>query len=121
MRCPPLVPTTSSIRARISSASRGSSSRGNARTSADDLRALLTDYESDRGRPHGALLFSCLGRGLHLYGKPDHDSGLFRYCLGDVPLGGFFCNGEIGPVHGTTFLHGYTSAFGLFGPRHDRR
>ena len=38
--------------------------------------------------------------------------------LGDVPLGGFFCNGEIGPVHGTTFLHGYTSAFGLFRPRH---
>ena len=34
--------------------------------------------------------------------------------LGPAPLGGFFCNGEIGPVGGTTFLHGYTSAFAIF-------
>jgi small ligand-binding sensory domain FIST len=34
-----------------------------------------------------------------------------------VPLGGFFCNGEIGPVERHAFLHGYTSAFGLFRPR----
>ena len=34
--------------------------------------------------------------------------------IGNTPLGGFFCNGEIGPVAGTTHLHGYTSAFGLF-------
>jgi small ligand-binding sensory domain FIST len=39
---------------------------------------------------------------------------MFRARLGPVPLGGFFCNGEIGPVGGITFLHGYTSAFGLF-------
>ena len=64
--------------------------------------------------PRGALLFSCLGRGQFLYGEPDHDTDAFRSHLGDVPLGGFFCNGEIGPVHGTTFLHGYTSAFGVF-------
>jgi len=42
---------------------------------------------------------------------------VFRAALGDVALGGFFCNGEIGPVQGRTFLHGYTSAFGLFRPR----
>ena len=41
----------------------------------------------------------------------------FRDKLGDVPLGGCFCNGEIGPVSGTTFLHGYTSSFGLFRPK----
>jgi hypothetical protein len=34
-----------------------------------------------------------------------------------VPLTGFFCNGEIGPVGGTTFLHGYTSSFALIGRR----
>lgn len=82
-----------------------------AATSADDLTHLLARY---RERPAGALLFSCLGRGVHLYGRPDHDSTVFQAALGDVPLGGFFCNGEIGPVHGRTFLHGYTSAFGLF-------
>jgi small ligand-binding sensory domain FIST len=54
---------------------------------------------------------------MHLYGAPDHDTDAFRRRAGDVPLGGFFCNGEIGPVHGTTYLHGYTSAFGLFRPR----
>ena len=85
-----------------------------ARTSAEDLDQLLGRY---RGTPAGSLLFSCLGRGMHLYGRPDHDTDLARRHFGDVPLGGFFCNGEIGPVQGTTFLHGYTSAFGLFRPR----
>lgn len=85
-----------------------------ARTSADDLDELLQRHE---GTPHGALLFSCLGRGKHLYGVPDHDTDAFGARFGSVALGGFFCNGEIGPVQGTTFLHGYTSAFGLFRPR----
>jgi len=85
-----------------------------ARTSAEDLDQLLGRY---RGTPAGSLLFSCLGRGMHLYGRPDHDTELARRHFGDVPIGGFFCNGEIGPVQGTTFLHGYTSAFGLFRPR----
>jgi small ligand-binding sensory domain FIST len=85
-----------------------------ARTSADDLDAMLSRYGE---KPAGSLLFSCLGRGMHLYGRPDHDTDLARRHLGDVPMGGFFCNGEIGPVQGTTFLHGYTSAFGFFRPR----
>lgn len=86
-----------------------------AATSAQDLNAVLTRYqEGPPRRPAGSLLFSCLGRGVHLYGEPDHDTSTFRRHLGAVPLGGFFCNGEIGPVHGSTFLHGYTSSFGLF-------
>jgi small ligand-binding sensory domain FIST len=86
-----------------------------AATSADDLRQLLKQYrEAHSGAVQGALLFSCLGRGQHLYGMPNHDSDCFKEYLGAVPLGGFFCNGEIGPVGGTTFLHGYTSSFGIF-------
>jgi small ligand-binding sensory domain FIST len=69
------------------------------------------------GPPHGALLFSCLGRGVWLYGVPDHDSDAFRRHVGAVPLGGFFGNGEIGPVERHAFLHGFTSAFALFRPR----
>jgi small ligand-binding sensory domain FIST len=91
-----------------------------ARTSAEDLEERLGRYCRDAGpggAPRGALLFSCLGRGAHLYGRPGHDSELFRRHLGALPLGGFFCNGEIGPVGGRTFLHGYTSAFGIFRPR----
>ncbi|MDX2167828.1 MAG: FIST N-terminal domain-containing protein [Deltaproteobacteria bacterium] len=84
-------------------------------TSAQDLDAMLERYRQRAMPPaRGALLFSCLGRGQFLYGHADHDTDAFRRCLGDVPLGGFFCNGEIGPVHGQTFLHGYTSSFGLF-------
>jgi len=90
-----------------------------AETSADDLTAVLSRYADEHRENEipGALLFSCLGRGEHLYGKPNHDTDLFRDKLGDVPLGGFFCNGEIGQVSGTTFLHGYTSSFGLFRPK----
>src|SRR5579871_283698 len=89
-----------------------------AAASADDLRALLAAHRARAPEPpRGVLLFSCLGRGARLYGTPDHDTGLLRAALGDVPVGGFFCNGEIGPVRGTTFLHGYTSACGLFRPR----
>jgi small ligand-binding sensory domain FIST len=89
-----------------------------AETSADDLAALLFRYNSERDPPAGALLFSCLGRGQHLYGRPDHDSSALRTLVGPVPIGGFFCNGEIGPVQGRTYLHGYTSAFAMFRREH---
>jgi small ligand-binding sensory domain FIST len=90
-----------------------------AETSAEDLDELLARHaRGGHGRGvEGSLLFSCLGRGAALYGRPDHDSEVFRRRLGEIPLGGFFCNGEIGPLHGSTFLHGYTSAFGLFRSR----
>lgn len=86
-----------------------------AHTSAEDLELLLQKYrESQDGTSAaGALMFSCLGRGEGLYGEPDFDSRLFHRYLEDVSLSGFFCNGEIGPVAGTTFLHGYTSVFGI--------
>jgi small ligand-binding sensory domain FIST len=85
-----------------------------ARTATEDLTRLLERSRARDNPPDGALLFSCLGRGAHLFGRPDHDTDLFREKVGPVPLGGFFCNGEIGPVGGSTFLHGYTSAFALF-------
>lgn len=88
-----------------------------AATSSDDLRLMLKSYSdgnSGNVHPQGALLFSCLGRGKYLYGRKNHDSESFRENVGEIPLAGFFCNGEIGPVGGTTFLHGYTSSFGLF-------
>ena len=90
-----------------------------AETSAQDLTAVLDRYAGDNreNQVHGALLFSCLGRGQYLYGRPNHDTDIFRDKLGAVPLGGFFCNGEIGPVSGVTFLHGYTSSFGIFRPK----
>ncbi len=87
-----------------------------AQTSSEDLEWLLQRYQKQtqsHSNAAGALMFSCLGRGEGLYGKPNFDSQLFSRYLKDIPLGGFFCGGEIGPVGGSTFLHGFTSIFGI--------
>lgn len=87
-------------------------------TSREDLDLRLRDAVTRNGEPawSGALMFSCLGRGKELYGIPNHDSDAIRHHLGELPVAGFFCNGEIGPVQGQTYLHGYTSSIGLFRP-----
>ncbi|WP_318528431.1 FIST signal transduction protein [Plectonema radiosum] len=87
-----------------------------AEASAEDLELLLQQYQDQSASEPSAvaaLMFSCLGRGEGLYGKANFDSQLFRRYLNDIPIGGFFCGGEIGPVAGSTFLHGYTSVFGI--------
>jgi small ligand-binding sensory domain FIST len=86
-----------------------------ANTSAEDLELLLLRYQQQANTTaaSGALMFSCMGRGEGLYGSPNFDSHLFQRYLSNIPLAGFFCNGEIGPVAGSTFLHGYTSVFGI--------
>jgi len=87
-------------------------------TSQEDLELMLSRYASEFKLPEnaGAVLFSCLGRGQFLYGVPNYDSSCFIGKLGPHSLSGFFCNGEIGPVGKSTFIHGYTSAFGIFRP-----
>ncbi len=88
-------------------------------TSSEDLKWYLAQYQMEKEpkSARGALMFSCMGRGAHLYGEPDFDTRLFHSQLGPVPMGGFFCNGEIGAVGQTTFLHGYTSCLGIFRER----
>lgn len=86
-----------------------------AAASAEDLEVLMRRYRKaalGQPKPVGALMFSCLGRGKGLYGESNFDSGVFTDYV-PIPLAGFFCNGEIGPVEGATFLHGYTSVFGI--------
>ena len=89
-----------------------------AETSSQDLADLLSRYSGDMSvsQEAGALLFSCLGRGIDLYGRADHDTDMFREKVRPIPLTGFFCNGEIGPVGDATYLHGWTSSFGIFKP-----
>ncbi len=87
-----------------------------ARTSEEDLEFLLQRYQKEDHNTTdaaGALIFSCLGRGVGLYGEPDFDSKLFRRYLNNIQLSGFFSNGEIGPVGNSTFVHNYTSVFGI--------
>jgi small ligand-binding sensory domain FIST len=75
----------------------------------EDLRGLLTGVDAD-----AALLFTCNGRGVALFGTPDHDAGIVDELLGRVPIAGAFCAGEIGPVGNRNFLHGFTASLALF-------
>lgn len=90
-------------------------------TGSEDIERALARADAGVGTSvEGALLFACLHRGLRLYGTSDHDTRAFQAQFGNVPLGGFFSNGEIGPVGGSTHIHGLTSVFGLVRPRSDR-
>jgi small ligand-binding sensory domain FIST len=87
-----------------------------ARSADDDLReALKLRMEALAGeRPAGALVFTCNGRGSAMFGIPDHDVGTIERALGGAPTAGFFAAGEIGPVGGRSFLHGFTATLAVF-------
>ena len=81
----------------------------------EDLRAALRAQAQALGSDGaaGALLFTCNGRGSHMFDVPDHDAGAIEDALG-APTAGFFCAGEIGPVGGRNFLHGFTATMAVF-------
>ena len=87
----------------------------------EDLRELLGSARRTLGdsRPIAAVLCSCNRSGAGLFGAPDHDARGVATELGPVPLAGFFCNGEIGPVGSKTFLHGFTASLALLVARED--
>lgn len=86
-----------------------------ARSSAEALDRSLAGLPAEaRATPAGALLFTCMGRGEALYGHRNHDSDALCRSVGQVPVGGFFCSGEIGPTGAHTFVHGYASAVAIF-------
>lgn len=80
------------------------------------LQALPAGPAAAAGPPAGVLLFNCSGRGRSLYGTPHQDVRTIQTISGRVPIGGFFCNGEIGPAGGSNFVHSYTASVGLFRP-----
>jgi small ligand-binding sensory domain FIST len=81
----------------------------------EDLHALLRlDLHAHERRPAGGLLFSCNGRGTRLFPEPDHDARAVRGEAGPIPLAGFFAQGELGPVGGQNFIHGFTASLALF-------
>jgi len=75
----------------------------------EDLRVLLQKVDGA-----AALLFTCNGRGTQMFTAPDHDTGLIERNLGPIPLAGAFCAGEIGPIGGRNFLHGFTASLAVF-------
>jgi small ligand-binding sensory domain FIST len=88
-----------------------------ASSATQDLNAMLAP---EAGKPFaGALLFSCNGRGMKFFSRPHHDARAVVDACGSPPLAGFFAAGEIGPIGGRNFLHGYTASVALIGPARD--
>ena len=79
-----------------------------AETADDDLRELLGGT-----RAASAVIFTCNGRGTRLFGEPDHDAGLVTDVVGPA-VAGMFCAGEVGPIGGRPFVHGFTASIALF-------
>jgi small ligand-binding sensory domain FIST len=82
----------------------------------DELERRLSASLAGRAPPSAALLFACAGRGRNMFGVSGHDSGTLRRMI-DIPVAGMFSAGEIAPIQGATFVHGYSSVFGLIRPR----
>jgi small ligand-binding sensory domain FIST len=86
-----------------------------AATADEDLHALLQmDRSAHPKKPAAALLFTCNGRGSRLFSEPNHDAGALRGEAGEIPVAGFFAAGELGPVGGQNFIHGFTASVALF-------
>lgn len=87
-----------------------------ARSADRDLHEALALRRQALGSepPAGALMFTCNGRGRGMFGVPDHDAAAVAGELGAVPTAGFFAAGEIGPVGGESFLHGFTATVAVF-------
>jgi small ligand-binding sensory domain FIST len=82
-----------------------------AQSAREDLERMLDSIAADtQGSPRGGLYYSCLGRGEHMFGAPSAELGMIRDRLGEFPLVGFFCNGEISHDR----LYGYTGVLTLF-------
>jgi small ligand-binding sensory domain FIST len=86
------------------------------KTASEELEMRLAASLKGRLPPQAALLFACAGRGQDLFGVSGHDSGTLRRMI-DIPVAGMFSAGEIAPIQGATFVHGYSSVFGLIRPR----
>jgi small ligand-binding sensory domain FIST len=90
-----------------------------AATASEDLRLLLEGELQLATGPTGVLLFTCNGRGTRMFDRPNHDVETTRSALGTVPVAGFFCAGEFGPVGRHNFIHGQTASLALFRPMDD--
>jgi small ligand-binding sensory domain FIST len=80
-----------------------------AMTADEDLREMLAGEEAE-----AALVFTCNGRGIRLFGRPHHDASVLAEALEDPATAGFFAAGEFGPVGGRNFVHGFTASLALF-------
>ncbi|HEY3613149.1 MAG TPA: FIST N-terminal domain-containing protein [Gaiellales bacterium] len=83
-----------------------------AESASRELGELLARQEADT--PSAALVFSCNGRGRNMFAEADHDAGAVARLLQSDAVAGCFCQGELGPVGGRTFVHGFTASIALW-------
>ena len=76
-----------------------------------ELKQLLSQVEAPCA---AALLFTCNGRGTRLFEVESHDASALTNQFGNIPVTGLFAQGEIGPVGGKNFLHGFTASIIVF-------
>lgn len=86
--------------------------RRDGNTAREDMLRMLENLKSRVGNQpiRGALYHSCLGRGRHQFGDESEELAMIADVLGDVPLVGFFANGEI--FHNRVYA--YTGVITLF-------
>lgn len=85
--------------------------RRDSKTAIEDLQRMLSHIKGRlSGPPRGGLYFSCMGRSQHMFGEPSREMQLIAEQLGDIPLIGFYANGEIAGQQ----LYGYTGVLTLF-------
>ena len=77
-----------------------------------ELEDMLARHEQEPAS--AALLFACNGRGRNLFPQPDHDAAAVTRRLAGNAVAGCFCQGELGPVGGRTFVHGFTASIALW-------
>ena len=76
-----------------------------------DLRRMLRSVKDRLSRPaQGGVYVSCLARGPHMFGTEDGEMEIVREEIGDLPLAGFFANGEFSGGR----IYGYTGVLTLF-------
>ena len=77
----------------------------------EDMQRMLQNIKARLlGPPKGALYYSCLARGRNQFGEDSAELQMIQKQFGDIPLVGFFANGEI--LHNR--LYGYTGVLTLF-------
>lgn len=85
--------------------------RRDAKTAHEDMARMLESIRKGLfTHPRGGVYYSCLGRGASLFGPESEELRMIRDALGEFPLVGFFCNGEISHNR----LYGYTGVLTLF-------
>jgi small ligand-binding sensory domain FIST len=84
-------------------------------TADEEMRRLVAgEVAAMPSPPAGGLLFTCNGRGVRMFGRPNHDVGVVNQAARSCAVTGFFAAGEIGPVGNRTYIHGFTSSLVLF-------